>query len=53
MVDLENGVWLVLIMFHVNVRVESGFSINDSILLENILQETIVAVAVKFKMAGI
>ena len=40
--DLESIVRLVLILSHGNVRVESGFSINDDILLLNMLAETIV-----------
>ena len=43
MVDLENVTRLVLILSHGNARVESGFSINSSILLENMLKETIVS----------
>ena len=41
-VDLESIVRLVLILSHGNGRVESGFSINDDILLPNMLAETIV-----------
>ena len=40
--DLESIVRLVLILSHGSARVESGFSINDLILLPNILAETIV-----------
>ena len=42
-VDLENVVRLVLLLSHGNARVESGFSINSDILLENMLKETIVS----------
>ena len=41
--DLEYVVRLVLIMSHGNARVESGFSVNDDILLPNMLEETIVS----------
>ena len=41
-VDLENIVRVVLIFSHGNTRVESGFSINDNILLPIVLAETIV-----------
>ena len=40
--DFESIVRLVLILSHGNARVESGFSINDDILLLNMLAETIV-----------
>ena len=42
-VDLENIVRLVMIISHGNARVESGFSVNDDILLPNMLEETIVS----------
>ena len=41
--DLENVVRLVLILSHGNARVESGFSINNDILSENMLEESIVS----------
>ena len=41
-VDLESIVRLVLVLSHGNARVESGFSINDDILLPNMLAETTV-----------
>ena len=41
--DLENVVRLVLILSHGNAKVESGFSINNDILPENMLEESIVS----------
>ena len=41
--DLENVVRLVLILSYGNARVESGFSINNDILSENMLEESIVS----------
>ena len=41
--DLENVVRLVLILSHGNARVESGFSIYNDILSENMLEESIVS----------
>jgi hypothetical protein len=42
-VDLENVVWLILIISHGNARVESGFSINEEILQPNQLAHSIVS----------
>ena len=41
--DLENIVGIVMILSHGNARVESGFSINDDMLLPNMLSESIIA----------
>ena len=41
--DLENVVRLVLILSHGNARVESGFSVYNDILSENMLEESIVS----------
>lgn len=48
-VDLQNIVRLILILSHGNARVESGFSINDDILLPNMLAETIVSQRIVFE----
>ena len=42
-VDLENVVWLILIISHGNARVESGFSINEEILAPNQLAHSIIS----------
>ena len=42
-IDLENVVRIVLILSHVNARVEIGFSVNGDILVENMLKSTVVA----------
>ena len=42
-VDLENVVWLILIIFHGNARVESGSSINEEILQPNQLAHSIIS----------
>ena len=41
--DLEDVVKIVLIMSHGNARVESGFSINEQILLPNLKEQSLVA----------
>ena len=48
-VDLKNVVRLVLILSNGNARVDSGFSINSDILLENMLEETIVSQRIVYK----
>ena len=42
-IDLQNVAQLVLILSHGNARVESGFSVNNDMLIPNMLEETIVA----------
>ena len=48
--DLENVVRLVLILSHGNARVESGFSINNDILSEDMLEESIVSQRISMKV---
>ena len=42
-IDLENVVQIVLILSYNNACVESGFSVNDGIMVENMLESTLVA----------
>ena len=42
-IDLENVVQIVLILSYNNACVESGFSVNDGIMVENMLESTVVA----------
>ena len=43
LIGLENVVQIVLILSHSNAFVESGFSVNGGIMVENILESTVVA----------
>ena len=47
--DLENIVRIVMILSHGNARVESGFSINDDMLLPNMLSESIIAQRIMYE----
>ena len=42
-IDLQNVVRMILILSHGNARVESGFSVNDDIIMTNMLEETIIS----------